>query len=94
MRMIACVGIVFCVSPSEEMVLTEISGEGIPARPTARGEDATVATRQSVFLRESRAYGHDCCVSGIRYLNGKNSISRPRCRSAPDRFSPACRLAY
>ena len=78
MRMIACVGIVVCISLSDETVLTEISGEGIPARPAARREDATVTTRQSVFLRERRAYGHDCCVSGIRYLNGKNSISRPR----------------
>jgi hypothetical protein len=78
MRMIAWVGFFFCASLSEETVPTEISGEGIPARPSARGEDATVVASQSVFLRESRAYGHDCYASGIRYLNGKNSISRPR----------------
>jgi hypothetical protein len=33
MGMIACVGIVFCASLSEEMVLTEISGEGIRHAP-------------------------------------------------------------
>jgi hypothetical protein len=69
---------------SERYVCIEVSkqfahlGLHESVMPQRAGEDVTVVARQSVFLSESRAYGHDCSARGIRYLTGKNSISRPR----------------